>query len=60
MLPLAEGSIAAVACTVQLALGVEACQLIETDLLGRMLPAEDAAALPAVVATLEEAEGLCA
>jgi len=50
---------ATVARAVQLALRVEACKLIEANLLGRVLPAKDAAALPAVVAPLEEAKGLC-
>lgn len=57
MLPLAEGTMTAIACTMQFALGVEACKLIETDLLGRVLPAEDAATLSAVMAALKEAEG---
>ena len=56
MFPLAEGAMATVTCAVELAVGVEACQLVEADLLGRVLPAEDATALSAVVATLEEAE----
>jgi len=59
MLPLAERTMATVARAVQLALRVEACKLIEANLLGRVLPAKDAAALPAVVAPLEEAKGLC-
>ena len=60
VLPLAERAVAAIAGAMQFAIRVEACKLIETDLLGRVLPAEDATALPAVVAALEEAEGLCA
>jgi hypothetical protein len=56
MFPLAERAMATVACTVQDAIGMEACQLIEPHLFVRVLPAEDATALPAVVATLEQAE----
>lgn len=40
-----------------MAFWVEASQLVETDLVGRVLPAEDAATLSAVMATLEEAKG---
>jgi hypothetical protein len=35
---------------------MEAREFIEANLLGRMLPTKDSAALPAVVAALEEAE----
>lgn len=58
VLPLAKRAVAAVAGTMQFALGMEACELIETNLLRGVLPTEDAATLPAVVAPLEEAEGL--
>lgn len=60
MLPLAEGAVATVAGTVPMALRMETCELIETDIVARVLPAEDAAALAAMVATLEEAKGLLA
>lgn len=60
MFPLAERAVATVTCAVQDSIGVEPGQLIETDLLGRVLPAEDATALPAVVAALEKAEGFLA
>jgi hypothetical protein len=60
MLPLAERAMATVACAMHYSIWVEACKFIETDQLGRVLPAEDAATLSAVVASLEEAEGLCA
>jgi hypothetical protein len=39
---------------------METRKLVETDLVARVLPAEDAAALAAMVATLEEAERLLA
>jgi hypothetical protein len=58
MLPLAERAVAAVACTMHHTIGVEASELVETNLLGRMLPTEDSAALSAVVAALEETEWL--
>lgn len=60
MLPLAERTVAAVAGTMPLALGVEARQLVEADLVARVLCAEDATALAAVVAALEEAKGFLA
>ena len=53
VLPLTEGAVAAVTSAVPFAVRVEACKLVEADLLGRVLPAEDAAALPAVVAAVE-------
>jgi len=59
VLPLAEGAVAAVAGTVPVAFWVEAGELVETHVVARVLPAEDAAALAAVVAPLEEAKGLC-
>jgi hypothetical protein len=40
--------------------GVEAGKLIETNLLRRVLPAEDSTALSAVVAALKEAKGFLA
>jgi hypothetical protein len=43
-----------------MAFRVETCELIETDIVARVLPAEDATALAAMVATLEEAKGLLA
>ena len=54
VLPLTEGAMAAVAGTVPLALGVEACKLVETNLFGRVLCAEDPTAFPAVVAAVEQ------
>jgi hypothetical protein len=54
--PLTERAMAAIACTVQVAFGMEASKLIETNLLRRMLPAEDATTLPAVMTALKEAE----
>ena len=60
MLPLSERAVAALARTMKTAFGMESCKLVELDLLGRMLPAEDAATLSAMVATLEETEGLLA
>lgn len=56
MLPFAERAVAAIAGAVPLALWVEACKLVKTDLLGRVLGAEDAAALSAVMAAVEEAK----
>ena len=56
MLPLAKGAVTAIASTLQVALGVEACKLIEADLVGRMLPAEDTPTFSAMVATLKEAK----
>jgi hypothetical protein len=52
--------VAAVARTMQHTVGVEPGKLVESDLLGRVLPTEDAATLPAVMATLKEAEGFLA
>jgi len=43
-----------------MALWVEARELVKADLVARVLPAEDAATLAAVVATLEEAKRLLA
>ncbi|EAT90586.2 hypothetical protein HBH98_164770 [Parastagonospora nodorum] len=60
MFPLAERAVATVTCAVQDSIWVEPSQLIETDLLGRVLPAENATALSAVVAALEKAEGFLA
>jgi hypothetical protein len=40
--------------------GMEPGKLVESNLLGGVLPTEDAAALPAMVATLEEAKGFLA
>lgn len=57
MFPLAERAEAAVASTMKNALRMETSKLIEPHLIGGMLPAKDAAALSAMVATLEEAEG---
>jgi hypothetical protein len=54
VLPFTEGAVAAIAGTVPLALRVEACKLVEADLLGRILSAEDPTALPAVVAAVEQ------
>jgi hypothetical protein len=51
---------ATVACAVQDAIGMEARKLIETDLLGGVLPAKDATALSAMVAPLEKAKGFLA
>ena len=56
VLPLAEGAVAAITCTMPLAFRVEAGKLIETDLLRGVLCAEDAAALSAVMAAVEEAK----
>jgi hypothetical protein len=56
MFPLTKRAMAAIACTVQVAFGMEASKLIETNLLRRMLPAEDATTLPAVMTALKEAE----
>lgn len=56
VLPLAERAVAAVTGAVPLALGVEARKLVETDLLGRVLRAEDATALSAVMAAVEQAK----
>lgn len=56
VLPLAERAMAAIAGAVPLALGVEACELVKTDLLGRVLRAVDATALSAVVTAVEEAK----
>jgi sialic acid synthase SpsE len=58
MLPLAERAVAAVACTMHHTIGVESSELVETNLLGRMLPTEDPAALSTMVAALEETEWL--
>jgi hypothetical protein len=52
--------VASVTGTVPVALRVEARKLVQTDLVARVLGAEDAAALPAVVTTLEEAKGFLA
>lgn len=60
MLPLTEQAVATIACTMQDTLGMESRQLVQAHLVGRMLPAVDAATLSAVVATLEEAEGFLA
>jgi hypothetical protein len=56
VLPLAERAVAAIAGAVPLALRVEACKLIKTNLLGGVLCAEDATTLSAVMAAVEEAE----
>jgi hypothetical protein len=56
MFPLTKRAMAAIACTVQVAFGMEASKLIETNLLRRMLPAEDATTLPAVMTALKEAK----
>jgi hypothetical protein len=56
MLPFTEGAVAAIAGTVPLALRVEACKLVEADLLGRILCAEDPTTLPAMVAAIEQAK----
>lgn len=58
VLPLTKGAVTAVAGTMPATLGVEPGKLVETNLGGRVLPAVDAAALSAVVATLKEAKGL--
>lgn len=60
MLPLAERAVATIAGTVPMTFWMEPRELIETDIVARVLPAKDAAALAAMVATLEEAEGLLA
>jgi hypothetical protein len=60
MFPLAKRPVATITCAVQDPVGMEACKLIELHLFGRVLPAEDATALPAVVAALEKAEGFLA
>lgn len=60
VLPLAKGAVAAVAGAVPATVGMEPRQLVKTHLAGRVLPAVDAAALAAVMAALEEAEGLLA
>jgi hypothetical protein len=60
VLPLPEGAVAAITGTVPVAFWMEAGELIETDVVARVLPAEDATALAAMVATLEEAKGLLA
>jgi hypothetical protein len=60
MFPLAEGTMATIACTVEDTVRMEARKLIEAHLFGRVLPAEDATALSAVMAALEETEGLLA
>lgn len=56
MLPLAEGAVAAITSPMQDALGMEARKFVQAHLVCRMLPAEDAAALSAVMAALEEAK----
>ena len=56
MFPFTERAVAAIACTVQFAVGMETCKLVKTDLLGRVLPAKDATAFSAMMAALEEAE----
>lgn len=56
VLPLTERAVAAIAGAVPLALGVETCELVKTDLLGRVLRAVDATALAAVVAAVEQAK----
>lgn len=56
VLPLAERAVAAIAGAMPLTLRVEACKLVKTDLLGRVLRAVDAAALSAMVAAVEEAK----
>jgi hypothetical protein len=53
VLPLTEGAVATITCAVPFAVRMEACKLVEADLLGRVLPAEDAAAFPAVMAAVE-------
>jgi hypothetical protein len=60
MFPLAERAVATITCTVQDPIGMEACKLVELHLFGRVLPAENATALSAVVTALEEAEGFLA
>lgn len=60
VLPLAERAVATVAGTVPVALWMEAGELVETHVVARVLPAENAAALAAVVAALEETKGLLA
>lgn len=60
MLPLAERTIATLASTVQDTIGMEPGQIVKSDLLGRVLPAEDAATLSAMVAPLEETKRLLA
>lgn len=60
MLPLAEGAVTTITCTVPVTLGMEARKLVKADLVARVLCAEDAAALAAVVTALEESKGLLA
>lgn len=60
MLPLAIGREATVASSVQDAFRMEACKLVKTHLICRMLVTEDATTLATVMATLEEAEWLLA
>lgn len=60
VLPLAERAVAAIAGAVPFALWMEACKLIKTNLLRRVLRAEDAATLSAVVAAVEQAKGCLA
>ena len=56
VLPLAERAVAAIAGAMPLTLRVEACKLVKTNLLAGVLCAEDATALSAVVAAVEEAK----
>lgn len=60
MLPLAEGAVATITCTVPVTLGMEARKLVKADLVARVLCAEDATTLAAVVTALEESKGLLA
>jgi hypothetical protein len=60
VLPLAIRGEATVASAVQDTLRMEACKLVKTNLVGRMLIAIDATTLAAVMAALEETEGLLA
>jgi NADPH-dependent ferric siderophore reductase len=56
VLPLTERAVAAITCAMPLTFRVETSKLVETDLPGRVLCAEDATALPAVMAAVEEAK----